>query len=71
MLANEQHLAHRAQTRAALLHIWQVMQACVERGFRQTGLLPGVLKVRRRAPRLHRMLDRGRHAEARWWRWTG
>jgi L-serine dehydratase len=32
------------------------MQACVERGFRQTGLLPGVLKVRRRAPKLYRML---------------
>ena len=26
------------------------------RGFRQTGLLPGVLKVRRRAPKLYRML---------------
>ncbi len=42
--------------RARLLHIWQVMQGCVERGFRQSGVLPGVLKVRRRAPRLHRQL---------------
>jgi L-serine dehydratase len=56
MLANEYAWATPAQVRAKLLHIWQVMQACVERGFRQTGLLPGVLKVRRRAPRLHRML---------------
>ncbi len=32
------------------------MQACVERGFRQQGMLPGGLKVRRRAPRLHRQL---------------
>src|SRR5256885_8147901 len=38
------------------MHLWQVMQACVERGFRQSGLLPGVLKVRGRAPRLYRML---------------
>ncbi len=50
--------------RAKLLHLWQVMQACVERGFRQTGLLPGVLKVRRRAPRLYRMLTESAHREA-------
>ncbi|HEY0766737.1 MAG TPA: L-serine ammonia-lyase [Steroidobacteraceae bacterium] len=56
MLANERTWAPEQQVRAKLLHIWQVMQACVERGFRQTGLLPGVLKVRRRAPRMYRML---------------
>jgi L-serine dehydratase len=56
VLANERAWASEAEVRARLLHIWQVMQACVERGFRQTGLLPGVLKVRRRAPRLYRML---------------
>src|SRR6266853_1806664 len=56
VLANERPWASEAQVRAKLLHLWQVMQACVERGFRQTGLLPGVLKVRRRAPRLYRML---------------
>ena len=56
VLANE--CAHRAeaQTRAALLGVWSVMNECIERGFRSTGLLPGVLKVRRRAARLHRML---------------
>jgi L-serine dehydratase len=56
MLANERAFAPEAEVRARLLHLWQVMQACVERGFHQTGLLPGVLKVRRRAPRLYRML---------------
>ncbi len=56
MLANERALAPEAEVRARLLHLWQVMRACVERGFHQTGLLPGVLKVRRRAPRLYRML---------------
>ena len=56
VLANERALASESEVRARLLHIWQVMQACVERGFRQTGLLPGVLKVRRRAPRLYRIL---------------
>jgi L-serine dehydratase len=56
VLANERSLASESEVRGKLTHIWQVMQACVERGFRQTGLLPGVLKVRRRAPRLYRIL---------------
>ena len=56
MLANERTWAPDAEVRSKILHIWEVMQACVERGFRQTGVLPGVLKVRRRAPKLHRVL---------------
>ncbi|TLY72395.1 MAG: L-serine ammonia-lyase [Gammaproteobacteria bacterium] len=56
VLANERAWAPEAEVRTRLMHLWQVMQACVERGFRQSGLLPGVLKVRRRAPRLYRML---------------
>jgi L-serine dehydratase len=56
MLANERTWATESEVRARLLHIWGVMQACVERGFRQSGVLPGVLKVRRRAPRLYRQL---------------
>src|SRR6185436_10621805 len=35
---------------------WSVMSDCIERGLQGSGLLPGVLKVRRRAARLHRML---------------
>jgi L-serine dehydratase len=56
VLANERAWAGDAEVRARLLHIWQVMQSCVERGFHRSGVLPGVLKVRRRAPRLYRML---------------
>jgi L-serine dehydratase len=56
VLANERTWASESEVRAKLLALWQVMQACVERGFHQSGLLPGVLKVRRRAPRLYRML---------------
>src|SRR5581483_507885 len=56
MLANERTWATEKEVKEKLLHIWSVMQACVERGFRQTGVLPGVLKVRRRAPKLYRML---------------
>jgi len=56
VLGNERAWASEAEVRARLLQLWKVMQACVERGFHQSGVLPGVLKVRRRAPRLYRML---------------
>ncbi|HEV7138109.1 MAG TPA: L-serine ammonia-lyase [Steroidobacteraceae bacterium] len=56
VLANERTWAGEAQVRAGILNLWQVMQACVERGFHQSGVLPGPLKVRRRAPKLYRML---------------
>ncbi|MBX5459964.1 MAG: L-serine ammonia-lyase [Steroidobacteraceae bacterium] len=56
MLANERTWRSDAEIREGLLRIWNVMQGCVERGFRQSGVLPGVLKVRRRAPKLYRVL---------------
>ncbi|HEV2536790.1 MAG TPA: L-serine ammonia-lyase [Streptosporangiaceae bacterium] len=57
MLANEQALGRTAaEVRTALAELWQVMQACVERGCRTDGILPGGLKVPRRAPRLFRQL---------------
>jgi L-serine dehydratase len=39
-----------------LLHIWSVMRECVDQGCRATGVLPGGLKVRRRAHTLHQQL---------------
>jgi L-serine dehydratase len=56
VMANELANAERATVDARLDAIWAIMQATVERGFRQQGILPGGLKVRRRAPRLHRQL---------------
>jgi L-serine dehydratase len=56
VLANERAFRPDAETTGALLRIWSVMNDCIERGFGGRGLLPGVLKVRRRAARLHRML---------------
>lgn len=56
VLRNEKAFRPDDATRRALLAIWAVMDECIERGFRGTGLLPGVLKVRRRAARLHRVL---------------
>ncbi len=56
MMANERTWRKDDEIRTGLLHIWGVMQRCVARGFRQTGVLPGALKVRRRAPKLFRVL---------------
>jgi L-serine dehydratase len=41
---------------AGLLRIWAVMQACVERGLRTDGVLPGGYQVKRRAAKLYRDL---------------
>lgn len=50
MLANEQVWRSEADVRSGLLEIWTAMESCVARGMRQDGVLPGGLKVRRRAP---------------------
>jgi len=59
MLANEKVWRSEAEIRVGLLHIWQVMQECVERGTRTSGILPGGLKVRRRAAELRERLLTG------------
>jgi L-serine dehydratase len=58
VLANEQALGQTEdQIRTGLDDLWQVMRACVERGCRTDGMLPGGLKVPRRAPRLFGQLS--------------
>jgi L-serine dehydratase len=59
LLARERAWYGEAEIRARLMRIWQVMQDCVRRGFEAQGLLPGVLGVRRRAPKLYRQLMSG------------
>lgn len=56
MRVNERHWRTDADIDAGLLHLWATMQACVQRGCRTEGTLPGGFKVRRRAPDLHRQL---------------
>jgi L-serine dehydratase len=58
MLSNEAAWRPEADTRAGLLEIWQVMQECVRRGCETPGLLPGGLRVRRRAHQLRADLQR-------------
>jgi L-serine dehydratase len=52
MLENEAAVSTEAEVRGKLCHIWSVMNECIERGLHTEGVLPGGLKVRRRAPRL-------------------
>jgi L-serine dehydratase len=49
LLANEAAFRPEAETRARLDAIWQAMQNCVKRGCSRDGILPGGLKVKRRA----------------------
>ena len=51
MMANEQAWRTEAEVRDGLLHLWQVMQECVDAGCRVGGRAPRGLKVPRRAPR--------------------
>ncbi|MER5439590.1 L-serine ammonia-lyase [Streptomyces sp. NPDC002790] len=49
MLENEKAWRTEDEIREGLLDIWRVMQSCVSRGMSHEGILPGGLKVRRRA----------------------
>ncbi len=54
MLANECVLrgASEVEVRRGILRIWQVMRDCTRHGIESEGILPGGLKVRRRAGKL-------------------
>lgn len=56
MMANEQAWRSEAEVRTGLLEIWHVMDACIERGCHTEGIMPGGLKVKRRAAQLRRQL---------------
>jgi L-serine dehydratase len=56
MLENEKAMRPEAEVRRELLAIWNAMEACVRRGCEREGILPGGLKVKRRAAALSRRL---------------
>ena len=56
MMENEKAWHSEQEIRASLLHIWRVMQDCVERGLHGEGVLPGGMKVRRRAANLYQQM---------------
>ncbi|HEX3527331.1 MAG TPA: L-serine ammonia-lyase [Thermoanaerobaculia bacterium] len=57
MLENELAWRSEDEIRDGLLRIWEAMRQCVARGCRETGVLPGGLKVPRRAPQLYEELS--------------
>ena len=56
MLANEQAWRSEEAVRDGLMTIWAAMQGCIDRGCRSSGVLPGGLRVARRAPALFQKL---------------
>ncbi|HLL33254.1 MAG TPA: L-serine ammonia-lyase [Streptomyces sp.] len=56
MLENERAWRTEDEIRAGLLEIWRVMRECVERGMSREGILPGGLRVKRRAATTARKL---------------
>jgi L-serine dehydratase len=62
MLANERVWRPEEEIRAQLLALWSVMRDCVQRGCHKEGILPGGMKVKRRAADLFRKLSA--HPEA-------
>ncbi|MEP0174802.1 MAG: L-serine ammonia-lyase [Paraglaciecola sp.] len=63
MLLNEQVFQNKAEVKRKLWHIWQVMKECVQNGISNEGILPGGLKVTRRAPKLYRRLQNERSSD--------
>ncbi|MGB7374229.1 MAG: L-serine ammonia-lyase [Pontixanthobacter sp.] len=57
ILANEDAMRPRSKTEAGIDLVAQAMDGCIDRGLTQTGILPGGLKVRRRAPELWAKLE--------------
>jgi L-serine dehydratase len=57
MLRNECVVRSEKEVREGLDRIWAAMNACIDRGMREEGILPGGLNVKRRAARLREALE--------------
>ena len=55
--ANELSRMGPAELERGMSRIWQVMKSCMDKGLETDGILPGGLKVRRRAAGIRRALD--------------
>ena len=68
MRVNEEDSRTEDEIREGLLHIYSVMEGCVEVSLKREGLLPGGLKVRRRAPDWHeRLLKEDKDRDPKYW----
>ena len=82
MFINELASRSEEEIREGLLHIWAVMEDCVASSLKREGVLPGGLKVRRRAPDWYERLkketrsgdpenpDAGYHDPRYWQEWV-
>ncbi|WP_328476223.1 L-serine ammonia-lyase [Actinoplanes sp. NBC_00393] len=59
MLVNETAWRPESAVQAGLQHLWSVMNDCIDRGLDAEGILPGGLRVRRRAAATARQLRAG------------
>ena len=57
MLENEKTWRSEQEIRDGLWKIWEVMQECVHNGCQHESVLPGGMKVKRRAVELYRKLS--------------
>ncbi|HKS56116.1 MAG TPA: L-serine ammonia-lyase [Steroidobacteraceae bacterium] len=57
MMRNECVVRSEKEVREGLDRIWTAMNACIDRGMREEGILPGGLNVKRRAARLREALE--------------
>jgi L-serine dehydratase len=69
MLENERAWRTEEEIREGLLEIWRVMRECVARGMSREGVLPGGLRVRRRAALTARQLRAEGDAASRAMEW--
>lgn len=58
MLENEKAWRTEEQVKADILSIWHVMKSCIDKGIKTEGILPGGLKVKRRAASLYQDLTK-------------
>lgn len=58
VMQNEMTLRPKEEVVDGILHIAKVMENCIEKGCNTPGILPGGLNVKRRAPELHKRLNR-------------
>ncbi|MCB5160828.1 L-serine ammonia-lyase [Marinomonas algarum] len=57
MLENERYWRSEEEIQQGILSIWSVMKRCVQQGIQNEGILPGGLKVKRRAASLYKDLS--------------
>ncbi|MER5170591.1 L-serine ammonia-lyase [Thioclava sp. GXIMD2076] len=65
-MQNEARFRTKPEIEAGLARIWEVMNGCLQRGLETDGILPGGLKVKRRAKAIHDALqaERGQNMQA-------